>query len=148
MPNENQSTMIEFEPTTNTNLISSPSMHKNYQSIDINDNNISHSHLHSSEGRPVGKSSIINVLWNFLNLTVGIGILSLPFAIVNTGLITCIIVLIIFGFICAYTLNILVISANKASVYNYEALTEYCFGSIGYITSVLFIFIMVFGGLS
>ena len=140
--------MIEFEPTANTDLISS-STQKKYHSINVKEEtSASHSHLHSSEGIPIGKSSITNVLWNFLNLTVGIGILSVPFAIVNTGLISCTISLIVFGFICTYTLNILVISAHKASVYNYEALAEYCFGTTGYIITVCFIFIMVFGGLS
>ena len=141
---ENIATMIEFEPTANTDLISTKQK-KNYQSINIDNNNTDKTH---SEERPIGKSSITNVLWNFLNLTVGIGILSLPFAIANTGLVSCVIGLIIFGFICTYTLNILVISAQKCSVYNYEALAEYCFGSTGYIITVLFIFIMVFGGLS
>eukprot|EP01083_Nonionella_stella_P039387 107131_1 len=94
-----------------------------------------------------GKSSVLSVLFNFLNITVGIGILSLPYAMVTTGLFSTIICLILFGAMCAYTLNILVISAQKVSVFNYEGLGEYCYGSFGYIVSSFFMFVMVFGGL-
>lgn len=112
----------------------------NYQSI-------STTPLSKIKQRAIAKSSIIGVLFNFVNITVGIGVLGLPYAIKNTGMLTCIISLLLFGVVCTYTLNILIISAEKVSVYHYEKLTEYCFGSLGYIYTSFCIFVMIFGSL-
>eukprot|EP01084_Bolivina_argentea_P158652 276337_1 len=119
----------------------------NYQTITISLEDKNDTLKHDSHHSNNGKSSVTSVLWNFLNITVGIGILSLPYAMVTTGLVSTIICLIGFGIICTYTLNLLVISAQKVSVFNYEGLAEHCYGSCGYFVASFFIFIMVFGGL-
>mmetsp|Transcript_54229 Transcript_54229/g.86767 ORF Transcript_54229/g.86767 Transcript_54229/m.86767 type:complete len:512 (-) Transcript_54229:295-1830(-) len=149
------STTVEIEPQITHHLIS-PKKQFNYSSITVDNDSTETSvssgcspRQHDAHGATSGngKSSVMNVLWNFLNITVGIGILSLPYAMLTTGLIATIIALIIFGMISTYTLNLLVISAQKISVFNYEAIAEHCYGSVGYIFTSLCIFIMVFGGL-
>ena len=136
---------VEIEPTAGreTDVLISSGKDVNYDSIMVEIDSVMEPHGKHSNG----KSSITNVLWNFLNITVGIGILSLPYAMTTTGLISTVISLVIFGFICTYTLNLLVISAQKVSIFNYEGLAEHCYGSFGYIITSSFIFIMVFGGL-
>eukprot|EP01084_Bolivina_argentea_P186656 321688_1 len=94
-----------------------------------------------------GESTITNVLWNMLNQIIGTGILGIPYIYKSTGIIGSIIIMLIFGIVSVYTLNLIIYCGKKLNVYNYEELLEKCFGIKGYIISSFCIAILNIGGM-
>ena len=94
---------------------------------------------------PEGQSSILSVLGNLMNVLVGAGILGIPFVFKISGIIGGSLIMIIFGLISIYTLNLLVKSAQESNVFHYEKLCYHCFGDVGYIYVSMCLFILDYG---
>lgn len=94
---------------------------------------------------PHGKSSIISVLGNFINVLVGAGILGMPFVFKISGITGGCFIIFSFGLMTIYTLSLLIKSAIKSNVFHYEKLCYYCFGDFGYIYVSLCLFILDYG---
>jgi len=102
---------------------------------------------HEYDHKHQGKSSIRSVLWNMLNQIIGTGILGIPYIYKSTGIIGSIVIMLIFGIISVYTLNLIIYCGKKIGVYNYETLLEKTFGIKGYIISSFCIAILNIGGM-
>ena len=98
-----------------------------------------------SHALPSGTSSIFGVYQNFLNALVGAGILGIPSVYAECGIIGGIGLMIIFALLSTYTINLLIQTAQKYRVTEYEELGRVAFGSPGYIASALALFLLDFG---
>jgi len=146
--------VIEFESLgkiSSTNTIDSSLLQKNnavnmVQDYGTIENNTSETIQVLNIQHP-GKSPIKSVLWNMLNQIIGTGILGIPYIYKSTGIIGSIIIMLIFGLISVYTLNLIIYCGKRINVYNYETLLEKCFGLKGYILSSFCIAILNIGGM-
>ena len=92
-----------------------------------------------------GHSSIFGVYQNMLNALVGAGILGIPSVYSMCGIYGGIGLMIIFGLLCTYTMNLLIITAQIYKVSEYEELGYITFGTTGYILAAGAMFLMDFG---
>jgi len=99
----------------------------------------------SEHALPAGTSSIFGVYQNFLNALVGAGILGIPFVYAQCGIIGGIGLMVIFALLSTYTMNLLIQTAQKYRVTEYEELGRVTFGSVGYIASASALFLLDFG---
>eukprot|EP01084_Bolivina_argentea_P308404 533287_1 len=107
----------------------------------INDNMLN---LLQHKNDSIGKSQIFNVIINMVNGVMMAVLVGLPY-VFHSGLITSIIMIILFAFISIYSLQLLIISAKKCNVQNYEDLCEHLFGFGGYITVSISLLLLDFG---
>jgi amino acid permease len=93
-------------------------------------------------------SNALSILFNLINTTVGSGILALPFAFREAGLVLGPILLFIVSILSCYTLFILLSSAKETNCFTYKELAEKMFPwkITGYIFEIV-IFLFCFGAL-
>eukprot|EP01084_Bolivina_argentea_P185081 319186_1 len=108
---------------------------------------IIHGTPHHGEAHQIhlGQSPIRRVIFNMLNSIIGAGVVGLPFVYSNAGLCGGLLLMILFAWISAYSLKLLVISAKLCQQRNYEDLCEYLFGYKGYLFVSVTMFVFDFG---
>jgi len=94
-----------------------------------------------------GSSSIASASFNYINSIVGAGIIGLPFAVKEAGIGLGLILLCFCGYLTHYSTRLLVNTAKKVNVYNYEELVFTCFGKAGYNAVCFFMISFAFGAL-
>jgi len=92
-----------------------------------------------------GESPIKQVIFNMLNSIIGAGVVGLPFVYNTAGLFGGLTLMLLFAFISAYSLKLLIISAKLCRQRNYEDLCEYLFGMKGYLGVSITMLVFDFG---
>lgn len=103
-----------------------------------------HNEAHQEE-EYLGTSPLKSVIFNFLNNIIGAGIVGLPFVFKTSGLIGGLVLMVVFAFISAYSLKLLIIVAKECKQKNYEDLCQHVFGLKGYILVSITMLIFDFG---
>mmetsp|Transcript_2688 Transcript_2688/g.3848 ORF Transcript_2688/g.3848 Transcript_2688/m.3848 type:complete len:512 (+) Transcript_2688:367-1902(+) len=103
--------------------------------------------LGHSAHRDVGTSSVAKVTFNFVNAVVGSGILAMPYAIQQAGLVTGLGMAALICLLTAYTVRLLVETGLHEGVRNYEELMDKLFGFWGYACILLLLFLYDFGAM-
>ncbi|KAJ3120241.1 hypothetical protein HK098_004765 [Nowakowskiella sp. JEL0407] len=93
------------------------------------------------------RSGIWDATFNFTNSIVGAGIIGLPFALLEAGFVTGIILLFLLTFIVDYTVTLLVADGKLAGQKSYQRLVWHCFGNKGLIVISVFQFIFAYGAM-
>jgi len=97
---------------------------------------------------PESKSTIIGATSNLISCIVGAGIIGMPFAINQTGLVTGIVLIIIVAFLTDKSLRLLIETGKHADVQSYETLMEAIFGGrTGFVFISVNMFLMSFGAM-
>merc|ERR1712166_114757 len=94
-----------------------------------------------------GSSSLAEASFNYINSIVGAGIIGLPFAVKEAGFFLGLILLCLCGYLTHYSTRLLIDTAKKVKVWNYEELCFAAFGKPGYIAVSFFMISFAFGAL-
>ncbi|KAI8814266.1 AAAP amino acid permease [Cladochytrium replicatum] len=92
-------------------------------------------------------SSVWEATFNFTNSIVGAGIIGLPFAFLEAGFVTGLILLVGITLVVDWTVNLLVADAKLASKTTYLGLVSHCFGKWGYTVIGVFQFLFAYGAM-
>jgi sodium-coupled neutral amino acid transporter 11 len=92
------------------------------------------------------KSSISGATSNLVNAIIGAGIVGIPFAIRETGLIAGVVLVVLCAFLTDKSLKVLVGTAKHINVPSYEMLFESTYGSFGFYFISINMLIMAYGG--
>lgn len=93
------------------------------------------------------KSSLLGAFANLCNVTIGAGIVGLPYAIKEAGLVSGTIMIIACALMTDYSLRQLISTGKLANVNSYETLMECTFGRPGFIFLSLNMFLMSYGSM-
>lgn len=93
------------------------------------------------------KSSILGATANLINAIVGSGIVGIPFAIQQAGLVTGVILVCLCAVLTDKSLRLLVETAKHADAPSYETTMEAAFGKIGFLFVCINMFIMSYGAM-
>lgn len=93
------------------------------------------------------KSTVFGASANLMNAIVGAGIVSIPYALRESGLVTGILLVALCATLTNKSLRLLVETAKHTNVPSYETLAEACFGSVGFLFVSVNMFIMSFGAM-
>lgn len=92
------------------------------------------------------KSTIAGATSNLVNAIIGAGIVGIPFAIKETGLIAGILLIILCAILTEKSLRVLIDTAKHVDVPSYETLFESTYGSFGFYFISVNMLIMAYGG--
>lgn len=92
------------------------------------------------------KSSVAGATSNLVNAVIGAGIVGIPFAIQQTGLVAGIFLVIFCAFLTDKSLRVLVGTAKHVDVPTYETLFESVYGSFGFYFISMNMLLMAYGG--
>lgn len=112
----------------------------------VNDSN-SHPSPRRGDVEHTGTSSIAGASFNFVNSIVGAGIIGMPLALAHCGFWLGIGVLLFVAFMINRSVVILIQCGNVHHKRNFEELSEYLFGKVGYFATTASMFIFAFGGM-
>ena len=84
---------------------------------------------------------------NLTNLILGSGIVALPAALAHAGVVAGLCVLALQAWVTSYSLRLLLSSANKLHVLDYEDLLHACFGRKGWLLGLLSILLLDLGAM-
>eukprot|EP00571_Detonula_confervacea_P008062 CAMPEP_0172316770 /NCGR_PEP_ID=MMETSP1058-20130122/29437_1 /TAXON_ID=83371 /ORGANISM="Detonula confervacea, Strain CCMP 353" /LENGTH=648 /DNA_ID=CAMNT_0013031175 /DNA_START=281 /DNA_END=2224 /DNA_ORIENTATION=- len=93
------------------------------------------------------KTSLLGAYANLCNVTIGAGIVGLPYAIKQTGLIAGVIMVLICAILTDYSLRLVISCGKLVNVNSYETLLEAAFGRPGFIFLSLNMFFLSYGSL-
>jgi sodium-coupled neutral amino acid transporter 11 len=93
------------------------------------------------------KSTVIGASANLMNAIVGAGIVSIPYALKESGIITGVLLVALCAALTFKSLRLLVETAKHTNVPSYETLAEACFGNVGFLFILLNMFVMSFGAM-
>ena len=93
------------------------------------------------------KSSLIGAYANLVNAIVGAGIVGIPYALNQTGLLTGILLILLVAALTDKSLRILIDTGKLLRVHSYELLMEALFGKAGFVFISLSMFVMSYGGM-
>jgi sodium-coupled neutral amino acid transporter 11 len=93
------------------------------------------------------RSTVMDATFNFTNSIVGAGIIGLPYALKQSGLITGLFLLGFLAYLVDYTVILLVTDGKLAGKSTYQGLIDYCFGSKGLLVVSVFQFIFAYGAM-
>jgi len=93
------------------------------------------------------KSTVSGAAFNLINAVIGAGIVGIPFALRECGLVYGVVMVIICALICVKSLRLLVDTAKHVDVPTYETLMEATFGKPGFIFISINMFIMSYGAM-
>ena len=93
------------------------------------------------------KSSLLGTYANLVNAIVGAGIVGIPYAMKETGLVAGSVLLIFVAILTDKTLRLLIETGNHCNVSSYEMLMEASFGRKGFVFISFNMFIMNFGAM-
>lgn len=101
----------------------------------------------STGGGPTeSKSTIAGATSNLVNAIIGAGIVGIPYAIKETGLIAGIILIILCAILTEKSLRVIITTAKHVNVPSYETLFESTYGSFGFYFISINMMIMAYGG--
>jgi len=103
--------------------------------------------LRNQHQAPKKTSSLLLTVSNFLNSIVGAGIIGIPFAFRHTGLLAGIALLIIVGYLTNVSVKMIIQMGNDMNCNDYEALALKIFGSKGYKSVCIFMFLLGYGAM-
>jgi len=92
-----------------------------------------------------GESSRLKVTFNYVNTIVGAGIVGLPYAMKEAGIVLGVMLMILMVCLSKYSVVLLVKTGVVENVRNYEELMERLFGFYGYMSVMILIFLFDFG---
>mmetsp|Transcript_28520 Transcript_28520/g.60187 ORF Transcript_28520/g.60187 Transcript_28520/m.60187 type:complete len:638 (+) Transcript_28520:364-2277(+) len=92
------------------------------------------------------KSSVAGATSNLINAIIGAGIVGIPFAIKETGLVAGVFLVILCAFLTETSLRVLIDTAKHIDVPSYETLFESTYGSFGFYFISINMLIMAYGG--
>ena len=92
------------------------------------------------------KSTIAGATSNLVNAIIGAGIVGIPFAIKETGLVAGILLIILCAILTEKSLRVLIDTAKHVDVPSYETLFESTYGSFGFYFISVNMLIMAYGG--
>ena len=93
------------------------------------------------------KSSLLGAYANLCNVTMGAGIVGMPYAIKEAGLVSGTVMIIICAFLTEYSLRQLISVGKVADVNSYETLMEASFGRPGFIFLSVNMFLLSLGSM-
>jgi sodium-coupled neutral amino acid transporter 11 len=93
------------------------------------------------------KSSVVGAMANLINAIVGAGIVGIPFAIQQAGLVAGVVLVCICALLTDKSLRLLVETAKHASTPSYETTMEAAFGRPGFLFVCINMFIMSYGAM-
>lgn len=93
------------------------------------------------------KSSIFGAATNLLNAIVGSGIVGIPFALRESGLVAGVVLIVFVSFVTAKSLKTVHAGAARVGVPSYETLAEAAFGRTGFVFILVNMFIMAYGAM-
>ncbi|KAL3795824.1 hypothetical protein ACHAWO_011990 [Cyclotella atomus] len=93
------------------------------------------------------KSSLLGAWANLCNVTIGAGIVGLPYAIKEAGLITGTAMIIMCAIMTDYSLRQVITTGKRANVNSYETLLEATFGRPGFVFLSLNMFFLSYGAM-
>lgn len=93
------------------------------------------------------KSSLLGAYANLCNVTIGAGIVGLPFAIKEAGLVSGTIMIIACAVLTDYSLRQIISSGKLVNVNSYETLMEAAFGRLGFIFVSVNMFFLSYGSM-
>ncbi|CAM9551520.1 unnamed protein product [Phaeothamnion confervicola] len=94
-----------------------------------------------------GRSSLWGAVFNFTNTIVGAGIIGIPFAVYQCGMVAGILLILLAAFFTERSSIMLIVSGERVGRLNYEELMQVAFGSVGYYVFCFFAFVMAFGAM-
>ncbi|XP_076859946.1 sodium-coupled neutral amino acid transporter 5 [Brachyhypopomus gauderio] len=97
---------------------------------------------------PEGKTSLGMSVFNLSNAIMGSGILGLAYAMASTGIILFLILLVLIAILSAYSIHLLLMSANVVGVRAYETLGLRAFGHAGKVIAACVVTIHNIGAMS
>ncbi|EJU04391.1 AAAP amino acid permease [Dacryopinax primogenitus] len=100
--------------------------------------------LHRKKG---GSGGLLDSIFNMANSILGAGIIGLPYAISEAGLVTGTILLIILGIVTDWTIRLIVRNAKLSGRNSYIDIMDHCFGKSGRAAVSFFQFSFAFGGM-
>jgi hypothetical protein len=105
-------------------------------------------HINSSmRGDMGGASTVFQVVYNFVNVVVGAGIVGLPWVFVQGGFWTAIVEILLCCVLTDYSVNMLVATGIEHKKHNYEDLCMLAFGSVGHFTVSVVMTIFDYGAM-
>ena len=93
------------------------------------------------------KSSVVGTSGNLINAIVGAGIVGIPYAMRESGLVAGIFMVILCAFLTDKSLRLLIETAKHIDVPSYEVLAEASFGKAGFYFISINMFIMAYGAM-
>lgn len=100
-----------------------------------------------AKGEAEHKSTIAGCTANVINAIVGAGIVGLPYAILKTGFVSGVALILFCGFMTDKSLRLLVETAKHAHVPSYETVAEVAFGRFGFLFVAINMFVMSYGAM-
>jgi len=148
-----------LSPTDTASLSSSLSSNDGMNSIDIGGDLVG-THHHSTNKKTTktttttdettnssNKSSLLGAYANLVNTIVGAGIIGIPYAIKETGLVTGVVLIIMVAIFTDKSMRLLVETGKSVNVSSYETLMETAFGYSGFVFITLNMFVLNYGAL-
>lgn len=94
-----------------------------------------------SNREPEGEASMFSTVANVANAAVGAGILAIPYAFMNAGLVAGMLICISTSLLTAYCLRMLIFCIDKSNKFTYEQVIQFAFGKwIGYLMRGIMVF--------
>ncbi|KAG4104855.1 hypothetical protein H8356DRAFT_926500 [Neocallimastix lanati (nom. inval.)] len=95
----------------------------------------------------VEKSSIFGSTFNFTNSIIGAGVIGMPLAMKEAGLISGITLLVSLTLLVDWTVGVLIKDSKLSGQKTYQGLMYFCYGKFGFLIISLFQFIFAYGGM-
>jgi len=96
---------------------------------------------------PKVHASLSLTVGNFLNSIVGAGIIGIPFSLRHTGLLAGLFLLVLVGYLTAFSVKLIIGLGRQLECDNYESLAMKIFGRRGFTTVSLFMALLGFGAM-
>ena len=103
----------------------------------------------AGEDKPNEEASKLSTSFNYINSILGSGIIAMPYALKNAGIVLGLILFILVSILSNYTLRLMIRNGELSGSSSYQGMMTVCFGRIGFvITSIvqfLFPFLAIVG---
>ncbi|ORX49259.1 hypothetical protein BCR36DRAFT_412780 [Piromyces finnis] len=93
------------------------------------------------------KSSIFGSTFNFTNSIIGAGVIGMPLAMKEAGLISGITLLVLLTLLVDWTVGVLIKDSKLSGQKTYQGLMYFCYGKFGFLIISIFQFIFAYGGM-
>jgi len=93
------------------------------------------------------RGGLLNSFLNMANSIIGAGIIGIPYAIKQSGILLGIVLLIGLTFVLDWTIRLIVITAKLSGKSSYQDIVAHCFGRIGFVVVSVAQFAFAFGGM-
>lgn len=93
------------------------------------------------------KATVLGTVFNFVNQIVGCGIVGIPFAVRESGLVAGVVLVVLSAVLTEKSLRILLDAARYIQVPSYEMLCEATFGRTGFLLVSIAMFVLAYGSM-